>query len=166
MKYINIDGGVLKQLTAIATSSGSSDADKIVRTDSTGFLNSTLFPPGIGQPSITVVAGEALSAGNLVYIGSDGKAYKSDASGANQSKIAVGFVTASYAANANATVYTEGLISGLSGLTPGAKYFISATPGDITSTAPTTSGYAWQPIGTAINATTLSFRPDVAVTLA
>lgn len=166
MKYLKVSGGHIVEETAIDQSAGSSDGNKIVRTKSDGFLDSTLFPPGLGPQSIVVVTGEALSAGNLVYVGSDGKAYKADASGANQSKIAIGFVTASYAVNANATVYTEGIISGLSGLTSGAKYFLSATPGSFSSTAPTTAGHAWQAVGYAINATTLLFRPEGAVTLA
>ncbi|MEO0132746.1 MAG: hypothetical protein ABIK73_07455 [candidate division WOR-3 bacterium] len=165
MKYVKVNGGQLVEEIAIHQSSGSSDGNKIVRTRSDGFLDPTFFPPGIGPQSIVVVAGESLSAGNLVYIGSDGKAYKADASGANQSKIAIGFVTSSFAANDDATVYTEGVISGLSGLTPGGRYFLTATPGTFSSTAPTTAGHAWQPVGYAINATTFLFRPDSPVTL-
>lgn len=73
---------------------------------------------------------------------------------------AAGFALASYATGAQVQVKTLGNITGLSGLTPGAYYYLSdSTPGAITLTAPTTTGHVVQNIGRAISPTALSFKP-------
>jgi hypothetical protein len=54
----------------------------------------------------------------------------------------------------------------MSGLTPGAKYFLATTAGGVSATAPSGSGNVVQPVGVAINATTLSFNPGDVLVLA
>jgi hypothetical protein len=66
----------------------------------------------------------------------------------------------------NATVYFEGNISGLSSLTPGARYYLSATPGGVTATAPSTATQLKQFIGKAISTTEISFEPEDGLVLA
>jgi len=157
-KYLKIGTtGFTTEEASINSSSGAGDANKLISADATGKLDSTLLPAGLGADSATLTAGEALSAGNLVYISAAGTVLKADANAV--AKAAVGFVLASVANAATGTVYFEGSITGLTGLTPGATYFLSgAATGAITTTIPTAAGSIVQQVGVATSATTLTFE--------
>lgn len=161
MKYLRIDTNGIAETTAINTSTGAGDANKIVATGSDGRIHSSLMPVGIGAETKSITASESLSAGDLVNLWNDGgtvKCRKADASNARQ---AHGFVLSPVSANASATVYFEGTVTGLTGLVAGARYCLSATtPGGVTTTIPTTAGQIYQPIGYAISTTELTFEPD------
>lgn len=121
-------------------------------------------PAGASADTATIASSENLTAGDVVNIWNDNgtaKVRKADASADTAGKRADGFVLAGVTSPANATVYFEGRITGLSGLTPGALYFLSGgTAGAVTATAPTTSGHCVQKVGVAVSATTLDFEPD------
>jgi hypothetical protein len=111
---------------------------------------------------ITALAGEALSAGNIVrleYTTSILYAWKADVDhdSAALSDCAVGFVTTNVALNGTATVYLYGVITDLTGLTAGTLYWVgqAGAPGAM----PTTAGYLKQIVGVATSATTLIFNP-------
>jgi hypothetical protein len=108
-----------------------------------------------------------LSAGDIVNIhdSTGAKVRKADASG-GVAKMGVGFVLSAVTSPAPATVYKEGTITGLSGLTIGSRYYLSGTAGAITTTAPTTTAYIVQYIGYAISATELVFEPSDPIVLA
>ena len=100
---------------------------------------------------ITVTAGESLTAGNCVYVtngtGVDaartaGRFYKADQTFSERSATAiiVGFATANITSGATGTVRIAGLVTGLSALTPGATYWISTTPGVLTSSSQASVG--------------------------
>lgn len=175
------------QGTAIETSAGAGDAEKIVATNTSGVIDDSLMgaatsgsnvvlktgvdgrvdnsvlPVGIGADVTNATANETLSANDLVNFASDGGVRKADAS---NGRFAQGFVKSAVSSGATAAVYKEGAISGLSGLTPGARYFLSATvPGGISATAPTTVGHLWQPVGDAVSATELDFEKQPHVTI-
>lgn len=120
-------------------------------------------PPGADADfSFDITAGEALSARNLIYINSSGNAMKADAD--SSAKQATGYVTADVANGATGTGYFGGgIITGFTGLTPGAVYYQSATAGAITTTKPT-SGIVQQ-VGVALSSTTLMFKPKLALGL-
>jgi hypothetical protein len=66
-----------------------------------------------------------------------------------------------------ATVYFEGTITGLTGLTPGGRCYTSAaTPGAVTQTPPAASGNVVQFIGVAVSATEVSFEAEDGIILA
>lgn len=157
-KYLQLGTtGYPEEATFTDTSSGAADAGKGLALDPSGKLSSTVLPAGLGADSKSMTAGEALSAGNLVYIDATGKALKADAN--NIAKNAVGFVLASAAINAPVTVYFEGTITGLAGLTVGAMYFLSDTAtGGVTLTVPTVAGRIAQRIGFAISTTEINFE--------
>lgn len=107
--------------------------------------NQTSVPTTAGNVDITGTAGEALSAGDTVYL-SDGSGaltagrwYKTDADTAYSSTTAVkiGIAPAAIASGSSGSVRTTGRMTGLSGLTAGSSYFVSATAGALTSTPPT-----------------------------
>lgn len=58
-------------------------------------------------------------------------------------------------------VQATGVILGFTGLVPGTVYYLSETPGGVTSTKPVGAGKIVQEVGVAMNTTTLSFRPTL-----
>lgn len=75
-----------------------------------------------------------------------------------------GFSTGVYAAGSMAEIMLFGLCTVVSGLTRGAPYWISnAVAGAFTGTKPANTGNLVQPIGYAIEATSLFFNPSVLV---
>jgi hypothetical protein len=166
-KFLNLSGGVPQQESAIDNSAGAGDAGKIIKLDAGGKLDSTLLPSGVAPESRTMTTSEALAAGDLVNIhnSSGPKVRKADATSAG--KEAHGFVLASASSGGSVVVYPEeAVLSGLSGLTPGAKQFLSTTAGGRTETAPSTAGQVAQYVGFALSTTEMLFRPRVAITLA
>lgn len=186
--------GRVKMIATIATSAGADDAEKVPSTNASGVLDPSILnaatsgankilmtgadgrldpetmPAGIGQDAKTLPASEALAAGNIVNVWNDAgtaKARKADATA--EGKEGVGFVLAAVASAANATLFFEGRITGLSSLTAGARYYLSAaTPGALVLAAslPSTAGNVVQYIGTAVSATELDFEPGEPITVA
>lgn len=167
-RFLTLENGLPKQERAVNTSAGAGDADKIPRLDAAGRISSTMMPAGIGAETITRPASEALAAGDLVNIWNDAgtsRVRRADASAAG--KPAHGFVLAGVANSATATIYLEGTITGLTGLTAGANQFLSpTTPGARTETAPTAANQVNQLVGYALSATEMTFEADTPITLA
>lgn len=160
-KYLAIGtDGKKTEEQAVQTSAGAGDADKIPRLDASGRLSTTMMPSGIGADTKSIQASEDLAAGDYVNIYDDSgttRCRKADASAANAGKRAHGFVLAAVTSGNNATVYFEGANTQLSGLTGGETNFLSATtPGAVTATAPTTTGYILQELGVATSATEIN----------
>lgn len=152
-------------INAVNVSAGAGDAAKIVQLDSSGKIDMTMMPTGVGADSASITTSETLSAGDFVNIwnSSGAKARKADATTAG--KEAHGFVLSAYGSSASATVYFEGTNTGVSGQTPG-PVFLGTTAGTATSTAPSSSGNIVQRIGFAISATAINFQSQPPVALA
>lgn len=191
-RFLNLISGRIKQVVALIVSTGASDGEKIVATDTTGKLHDSvmgaattgtsvvvktlpdgtldpsIMPTGIGADVKILPASEALAAGDLVNIWTDSgtaKVRKADATA--EGKEAVGFVKAAVALNGSASIYMEGRISGLTGLTAGTRMYLSAsTPGQATATAPSTAGNVVQWIGDAVSTTEIDFEKANPVTVA
>jgi hypothetical protein len=166
-KYLALLAGVITEVAAILTSAGAGDEGKIPGLDATGRLDTSFMPVGIGAATETIAASEALSAGDLVNIwNSTGtpKVRKADASAAG--KEANGFVLAAVDNGANATVYPPGALNTqLTSLTS-VQYYLSATPGAITPTPPSTAGQVVQRVGKPGSDTAMVFLPGEPITLA
>jgi hypothetical protein len=165
-KYIGVDGnGNESEVPFKQASAGAADSGKGVALNPAGKIDSTM----LANFDVTSIAtSENLVAPALVNIwNSTGpKARYADASAANLSKIANGYVIDSATSPAAVSVYTDrgAIIPGYTGLTPGAQYFLSGTvPGGITVTPVTASGQALQKIGIALSATELEFSPEPAI---
>jgi hypothetical protein len=153
-KVIQISStGATSEYAGKATSAGAGDAGEFPILDGSGKLDITLMPNGVGADSITATAGEALTAGDFVYINGSGGVMKADAT--TYAKRAMGYVLTSVANAGTATVYFDESNTSLSSLTPGTKYFLSATAGQATVTAPTTAGQFVQALGVATSAASL-----------
>jgi hypothetical protein len=114
--------------------------------------------------SASITASEALTAGDLVNLHTVTGAIRmrlADSTGTT--KPAHGFVTASVLSGAAGTFLGPGQVNdALSGLTPGATYWLS-TSGDVVSAAPATSAHGDQEVGQALSATELLFMPKMMV---
>lgn len=167
-KYIKLASGELAEEISVQASAGAGDAGKIPALDSSGRLDTTMMPTGVVADVALMPASENLSAGDFVNVFANTgaqNARKADASG-GLAKRCHGFVLNSVTAPANATVYFEGSVSGLSGLTPGATYYLTSTAGTANTLGPVTAGHIHQNLGVAISNSAISFEPQRPVVLA
>lgn len=189
-RFITLLTGRKKLVATIAASAGAADAEKVPSTNASGVLDPSLLnaatggankvllldaagkvdasvlPVGVGQDAATIHATEALSIGPVNIYNNAGAEAVRGADATAEGKEANGFVNAAVASGANATVFFEGRITGLSGLTPGARYYLGTTAGTVDATAPSAAGSVVQYIGTAVSSSTLDFEPSDPVTLA
>jgi len=166
-KYLTLGANGARELrSATDSSAGAGNAGDLVALDGDGKIDETMMPDGVGADIVTVTASENLASGDLVHLWDDAgtvKARKADATAAG--KEADGFVKEAVDATDPAEVYLSGTITGLSDLSPGATYLLSATAGGITATAPATVGNVVQRVGKAKSATALVFRREAPVTI-
>lgn len=165
-KYLRLNSGIPTETEATVASTGASDAGKMIALDTTGKLDTTFLPTGIGADISVVAASENLSAGDIVniYEATGAKCRKADASSAG--KPAHGFVLAGVTSGANANVYHEGSLSGLTGVTAGDLYLSATVPGSFTATAPSGTGQVVQRIGVGVSTTVINFEAGAAYVLA
>ncbi|QLF85061.1 capsid fiber protein [Nostoc phage YongM] len=164
-KFIGILNGIQTLFTAIAASAGVGDASKIIMTDATGKIDSTLMPSGIGAATKSVLASEALVAGDFVNIYNNAGTLNVRKADNSNGRAANGFVLSAFSSAANATVYLQGENTGRTGLTPGTIYFL-ATAGGVTTTAPTASGTIIQQLGYSTGTTSINFEYNDAISIA
>lgn len=152
-------------LNAKNTSAGAGDAAKLVQLDSSGKIDSTMMPVGVGADTASITTSEALAAGDWVNVwnSTGAKARKADATVAG--KEAHGFVLSAAGSGAAATVYFEGTNTAVTGQTPG-PVFLSTTAGIGSATAPSGSGNVVQRVGFAISASAVNFQSQPPVVLA
>lgn len=159
--------GVATSTAAQQTSAGAGDAGKIVALNSAGNVDLTMLPPGVGPGVYSIITSENLAAGDLVNIYSNAgvaTARKADASAANASKQADGFVITAVTSPAAAVVYPLGEDdTAVTGLTVGRQWLSGATPGKSVATPPSTTGYLVQQVGMASTATNLITSADGAM---
>lgn len=153
-KLINLNtNGTQQEYSGVTTSAGAGSSGEIPALDSAGKLDVTMMPVGFGQDAVTATAAEALSAGDFVYFNASGGVLKADATAI--AKQARGYVITAVANAATATVYFDDSNTAVTGLTPGATYYLSVTSGGITTTPTTTTGQIVQEVGFATTATLL-----------
>jgi hypothetical protein len=118
---------------------------------------SIVLTSGSGFPSL--LASETLTAGDFVNVFSGGVRR---ASSNDLTKQAHGFVTQSRAATNPVVVFYSGLNTNLTGLTAGARYFLSVS-GTEHTLPPTASGQLSQEIGVAVSTTAMlvNFGPAI-----
>jgi len=158
-KLLKQEGGAIKEIQPINASTGAPDAAKVLETNAQGKIDASFLPTGAGPIVKIIEASEGLAAGDFVNIWNDtgAKVRKADAS--DPAKKADGYVIAAVASAANAEVLFEDFNDQISGATPGAIQFLSATvPGGITETAPTGAGEIVQRLGKAVLATDMSIE--------
>ena len=155
-KFLALVSGKIKEIFASATGT----ANAIPAGDATGRLDISWMPVGIGAETFTAVASEALSAGDFVNIyNASGTLTVRKADATTNGKPAHGFVLAAVSSSGTATIYSLSQTNTqVTGLTPGADYYLDTTPGQITTTPPSTTGNIVQYIGVASSATSIIFE--------
>lgn len=152
-------GGIIAPaiLNGTVTSAGAADTGKVVQLDSSGKMDSTMLPVGVGADTATITTSEALAAGDYVNVWNVAGAKVRKADATVSGKHAHGFVLSAFGAAAAAIVYFEGTNTAVSGQTPG-DVFLSTTAGTGTATVPTGTGNAVQALGIAISPTAVNFQ--------
>lgn len=157
----------VKRLTAIASSAGVGDADKIIKLDGSGKLDESFLPTGVGADVENRVASENLNAGDFVtYWDDTGTPSVRKADATVVGKEADGFVLDAVTAGQQAAVYHEGTNNSLTGLAIAARYYLDTTAGLATTTPPSAAGNVVQYLGKAISTTELVFEADDGIILA
>lgn len=164
-KFLRLVAGVFTEIAATVTSSGSSNDGDLVALDSSGRLDNSVMPVGIGADTKSITASEALAAGDWVNVwnSTGAKVRKADATTAG--KEAHGFVLAAVSSGASALVYFEGTNTQVTGQTPG-PVFLQTTAGTGGATVPSGSGNVVQNLGVAVSATEVNFERGTPVVLA
>lgn len=169
-KYIALVNGIDTEVAGTVIGGTPTQAGDIPALDEAGRLSPTLMPVGVVADTYSGVAFENLSAGAFVYIKSDGTV--ANASAATGGVVACGFVLTAYSTGATALVYLEGRNTSLSGLTVGARYYLSdTTPGGATATPidntlAGSAGKKHQFLGRAVSTTSMNTEIDDYILLA
>lgn len=109
----------------------------------------------------TMTAGESLVFGDAVYMKSDGKVWKADASAATTAPC-IGIALATASANDAVEVGMIGVARDDTwAWTVGGKIYLSETTGALTQTAPSTASSVTQSVGIAIHADYVLFLPSL-----
>jgi hypothetical protein len=169
-KYLILDssGVAYREVEATVQSRGTQDAGEILALDSSGKIDPSVLPTGVGADILVAPASEVLAAGDWLNAWNDAgtvKFRKADAS-SGIGKRATHFTLGATAAGQNASGYPigSGTNTALSGLTPTAAYFLSNTvPGGVQPSLVTTSGHLNQFLGFARSATALESRQGYVV---
>ena len=166
-KPLQLVAGKITQVEATVVSAGSGDAGEIVALDSSGKLDVSVLPTGVGPNVKLILASENIGAGKYVNIYDNAGTENVRLADNSNSREAHGFLLDAVTSGNNATVYFEGTNNDLSGLTPGARQYLG-TAGGVTATPPTFAGGAQisQLVGNAISATEIDTDIDDIVVLA
>jgi len=131
-------------------------------------LEAALSGGGSGSAvSISMTAGEALTAGDAVYINTtDSKIYKAENDDTREKATVMGFVNADAALDAEIPVVVRGKVTTAStSLSVGSQYFLDAALGAITVTAPSVSGDFSAVVGQAVSTTEIDVQTKTPVEL-
>lgn len=166
-KPLQLVNGKITQVEATVVSTGAGDAGEIVALDSSGKIDVSVLPTGLGPNVKLILASENIGAGKYVNIFDNTGTPNVRLADNSNSREAHGFLLDAVTSGNNATVYFEGTNNDLSGLTAGARQFL-ATAGGVTSTPPTFAGGATisQLVGSAISATEIDTDIDDCIVLA
>jgi len=111
--------------------------------------------PSTGVDVVNLEASVALALGDVVYVSAASTVAKSQANAAGTAKV-IGLARAAIEANATGEIQTDGILSGLTALTAGSTYYLSAdTAGAMVTAAPSETGKFIVKLGTAISTTEL-----------
>ena len=145
----------LKEATVI--SSGVANAGDVLALDSTGKIDTSVLPVGVGPDVKVMETTEDLTAGSYVNIFLSAGVQKARLADASNDRPAHGFVKEAFLTGASASVYFEGANDDLASLTIGARYYLQ-TGGTISATPRTTGLHQF--VGIAISATEINTDID------
>lgn len=156
LKLNNTNGRVAEQSATIVSAGVANEGD-IVALDSTGRIDVSVLPIGVGPDFLSAVTSENVSSGDYVNVFNNAGTITVRRADQSNDRAAHGFVKAGVTSPAAAIVFFEGPNENRSGLTLGARYFLN-TVGGVTATPPTTG--LLQFLGIAVASTTLNTDID------
>lgn len=135
-KYLSNVGGKIKELFASVTST----ANALVAMDSTGRLDISVMPVGVGAETVVCISSENLAAGAFVNLFLNGGVITArNADSTTNAKQAVGFVLTAVTSPASATVFALGQNNtAVTSLTIGSTYYLGTVGAAVTTIASTT----------------------------
>lgn len=164
-KYQSLINGRETMVEATVVSGGAGNSGDIIALDSSGRIDISVLPVGVGPDVSSILASEALNSGDYVNIYDNAGTPNVRKADATNDRPAHGFVRDAFSAASNAIVYFEGPNDDRSGLTPGSRYYLAAA-GSITSTPPSSPTYViHQFVGIAVNTTTINTDIDDEIVL-
>jgi hypothetical protein len=165
-KPLQLINGKITQVEATVVSAGAGDAGEVVALDSSGKIDVSVLPVGVGPNVKVLVASEAIGAGKYVNVWNDGGTPSIRLADNSNGRDAHGFVKDAVASAASGTVYFEGTNDDLTGLVAGARQYLG-TAGGVTATPPVFPGATIsQLVGYAISATEIDTDIDDCIVLA
>jgi hypothetical protein len=166
-KFLYNNAGQVTEQRGIQITTGVSNAGALVSLNSAGLIDSTMLTAVSALPTQSAAATSAITAGMLTNLYSNaGVLSVRPADSTVAGSEANSYATANIASGATGTVNVgEGIVTGLSGLTLGSKYYLG-TAGALTVTAPSAAGNVVQPVGIALSATSLDFQINITVIVA
>lgn len=148
--FLGLVNNVKTFVAAITQSTGATDANKIISTDSTGRIHVSFMPVGVEVEALIYPASEALAAGDFLNIWSNGGVLSFRKADASNARPANAFTLSAVANGQQCTGYLQGNnTSAVGAFTPGTPAYLSnVTAGTGSSTAPTlTSSQIYQELG-------------------
>jgi len=166
-KALQLLNGKITQVEGTVISTGVGEAGDLVALDSSGKIDVSVLPTGVGPNIKMVLSSENLGAGKYINIYNNAGVENVRLADNSNGREAHGFVVDAVTSGNMAAVYFEGTNNDLSGLTPGARMFLG-TAGGVTATPPTFAGGAQisQLVGTAISPTEIDTDIDDCIVLA
>lgn len=163
-KFQTRQGGKDRLVEATTASTGVAEAGDIVALDSSGKLDASLLPVGVGPDVKILEASEDLGAGDYVNIFDDAGTAKVRLADNSNGREAHGFVLSAFLTGANATVFFEGPNSSAPVGTTGQRAFLGTAGGVITTpldeTAGVNDGSLSQLLGTYVDTTEINTDID------
>jgi hypothetical protein len=161
-KYIELLNGKLANKEATVTSAGASNSGEVVALDSTGRLDVSVLPVGVGPDVKMLEVTEDLLAGQYVNVFDVAGTAKVRLADASNGRDAHGFVKEAFLTGAIAMVYFEGANDDLSGLTIGGRVYLN-TAGTVTQSPRSTGIHQF--VGIAVSATEVNTDIDDCILL-
>ena len=168
-RYRTFDGTKEVFRDGIDASSGAADADKIIKTDSTGRIGSSLLPPGIGETTESIQASEAITAGDLVNVYTDSGNVRVRKADNSNGRWANGFALSAINSGSSGDIHFGGLNTGVTGGTAGAPAYLGTGGGIINAALDIedagNAGDIHQCVGFYASASQLEFAPEKPTTI-
>ena len=123
-----------------------------------------------GTVILRLIAGEALTKGDVISVATNGEAIVANAGTATGRQIVVGLTTASFAMGEEATIQVVGRADSLFAVPPGAadngkEVFLSLTSGLVTLTPPTAAGTTLIRVGVLLTGDGASLTPAIDIAI-
>ena len=161
-KYIELLNGKLSNKEATVSSAGAANAGEVVALDSTGKLDVSVLPVGVGPDVKLLEVSEDLLAGQYINIFDVSGTPKVRLADASNGRDAHGFVKEAYLAGATAVVYFEGPNDDLTALTVGGRVYLN-TAGTVTQSPRSTGIHQF--LGIAVTPTEVNTDIDDCILL-